>query len=432
MTETTQAPTTGKSKLSEAAYLVLGLIMMPFAFLISPKFVIQSFKDGNRETLSAPETRSRITFETINKTPSQIRLNDVRELVCELVDDHDWLTLSDLIQDWDQARAAAPDGTRLSRYALTVVCEAVSDGVIEGNVCHPLDIPYIPDETAHYFEGVASNHPTCYPLAAICAYLRICQGWTGRGSEYAQYVSIDSWGVMERHFKRAIWLLEPHDAKQLDAPLLASVRFDLLAFLPNAETLVHQYYNDWSTLDPADQEPHHCYGFMLLPRWFGSYTLLEDAAQKAYAATHNITDAAAYATLYLAALPLEIGLALHLDLDLFLNGVSDLVHQSGNDPAVLAYLVQETPMSFCVPLRSGLTREEKTQIRDMAKTVDTFCHHLTRTRMTAIHPDSWQDGVDEALDYISEGLIAEMAEGHRFLMGPHGIEIVQNDPPSLG
>lgn len=429
MVETSQPPSKAKNILIETAYLVGGLIIMPFAFLISPKFVIQSFKDSDRETLADPEKRNLITFKTITKTPSQIRLSDVRELLCELIDDHDWLTLSDLIQDWDQARTAAPDGTRLARYALTVVCETVANGMVEGNACHPEDTPYISDETAHYFEGIATTHPKSYPLAAICAYLRICQGWAGRGSEYSKYVSIDGWDVMERHFKRAIWLLEPHDAKQLDAPLLASLRFNLLAFLPNAEALVHQYYNGWTSLDPADQEPHHCYGFMLLPRWFGSYSLLEDAAQKAYATTHNTSGASAYATVYLAALPYEIEPALHLDLDLFLTGVSDRLQQSGNDPAILATLVQELPMLFCIPMRSGLSREQKKQIRDMAKTVDTFCHHLARTRMSAIHPGSWQDGVDEALDYISEGFEAEIAKGRHFIMGPNGIEIIRNDQP---
>ena len=423
MQDTTESTGGLGKKLASATEMLVGIIVMPIAFIVAPRFVINSFKPETYATFSNPDHRDQLRFETVKTTPAIDRLTEVGQMVRDLIDDQDWVMLSDLLEEWDQSRAAALDGTRLARAALHLAAIELSQGMAGGNMCHPGDVPFISAEMLDHMEGVAALHPKCYPLAALCAYLQVCRGWTHRGQDYAYSVSEEGWAGMGKSFERALWLLEPHDAEKCNSPLLASVRFELLAFMPDGHNHVHDFYRNWSKLDRKDHTPHAEYGFMMLPRWFGSYTLLEEAAQKAYAATHNITGAAAYAAVYVRALEYDVELLLYMDPDLFTKGIDDLVTHAGADPVLVASIAQELHMSSEIPLLSGLGKEQKKRIKEVGESLRTFSYHLARTRLSAIHPPSWDEGIDEALDFISEGIQSEIMAGHRFVMGQNGVEM---------
>lgn len=206
-----------------------------------------------------PDAKPDTKPQKIAATAALQQLNAVRKIVFDLVQHNKWITLSDLMQGWDQNRTAAADGTRLARHALFAVADALAAGSgVNG-------MPNIQEQSVERLENISAAHPDHYPLAAICAYLRICQVWNLQGVDANCKINSDYKDAAKSKRDYASNMLADHDTQTLNSPLLAGVRFDSLSLFSKTRELAKRYYKEWALLDPEDQVPHAEYRFMQLP-----------------------------------------------------------------------------------------------------------------------------------------------------------------------
>lgn len=251
MTDTSATTFKSSYKYGNLFMSALGFAFKPISFFTSPFFANNSFGSQTANPTAALNAQNQSQPNKTRATAALIHLNQTRRTVFDLAASNNWLLLSDLMQDWDQNRSAAIDGTRLARHALFAVADALASGPgVDG-------MPEISSKTTDRLEAIASAQPENYPLSAICAYLRICQAWNAREANDP---------IAAKHRDRALWLLAPHNAAALNAPLLAGVRFDILALQPTTTATAQQFYKEWAILDPEDQVPLAEYRFLQLSR----------------------------------------------------------------------------------------------------------------------------------------------------------------------
>ena len=245
-------------KLGTVAMQVINLAVKPFGAVSSFLARHPSESDYAKEQICAKaEKPSECRKSTATSALQQ--LNSVRTKMFDLVESNEWIALSDLIKDWDQSRAAANDETRLARHALFAVADALAVGPgVNG-------MPDIADESIERLANIYALQPECYPLAAICAYLHICQVWNLQGTDRNSRINDDYKDEAKSKRKFAKKFLAPHDPKTLNSPLLAGVRFDTLPLLSKTGDLTKRYYKEWAALDLEDQVPHAEYYFLRLP-----------------------------------------------------------------------------------------------------------------------------------------------------------------------
>lgn len=227
---------------TNAVRMAFDLLLKPFSLLAYavPVQVKQLGKASPKLTLHVNPDIS-----GSNVSPALAQLNDVRSCVFDLVKSGEWLELAHLLQDWDQSRSAASDGTRFARHALFAVADAVSNGKGTDGM------PSVSDATVKQINDVLKTNPGCYALAAISAYLRICQTWNQRDA-------------CQNKCAQAAALLDQYDAELLNSPLLAGIACDVFFVQPADEDAAKQGFSTWAQLDPKDRVPYADYKYFRL------------------------------------------------------------------------------------------------------------------------------------------------------------------------
>jgi len=228
---------------TNAVRMAFNLLLKPFSLLACavPVQVKQLGKASPKLTL---HVNPDISGSKVS--PALAQLNDVRSCIFDLVKSGEWLELAHLLHDWDQSRSAASDGTRFARHALFAVADAVSIGKgIDG-------MPSVSDATVKQINDVLKANPDCYTLAAISAYLRICQAWNQRDD------------ACQDKCAQAATLLDQYDAEQLNSPLLAGIACDVFSVQPTDEDSAKQGFSTWAQLDPKDRVPYAEYKYFRL------------------------------------------------------------------------------------------------------------------------------------------------------------------------
>ncbi|WP_299150861.1 hypothetical protein [uncultured Tateyamaria sp.] len=380
-------------------------------------------------SLSEPEHRARIAFDTVKATPAMERRAATEDKCRALVSARNWTELSDHLIQWDQSRAACNAGIPLAQIGRQAVLFDLADAVVEGHDCHPDPIAIFSDEVVQRMETLSAMHPEKYPLLALAAEMRCYQGWSSRGADYAEYVSDNGWFGMGQHFAKAAWLLEKYDVVEMNAPLLAAARHRLLGFMPDADKHVGRFYEEWSALDPKDQEPHEKHAIMMLPRWFGTQETLEIEAQKAAVRTTTAAGDAAYFTMYRRVFDAWDPSVLNMDTKVLKRGAHDLITLRGDDPAFVAQLVQDIRWWTGIGSGDSYTRDGRKLWSDITTDIEEMRQELVLSRLTAICPDAWEDGPEGALDMLSECVQADIRAGATFQLGKSGLEIFPQDEP---
>lgn len=421
--------------LRNLGWLLLGIAILPI-FLIAQfgrlKVLFGGMFSGlDFVSLNEKAHRKRLTFRQLISTPSLDTAQGIQEEVRALIAADSWLALSNQMMTWDQDRCKCEAGRPHVYTAMETAIQSIARGGFEGHHCHPDVIYDISDEMTEMLETKAAIHSDSYPLWALAAIARCHQGWLSRGHDYAEYVSDTAWFGMSTRFNKARWLLDRFDPVALNAPLLAAARHGLLAFMPDAEKHVHQYYEEWSTLDPFDQTPHRAHGTMMLPRWFGDGSMLAVEAQKAAQRTAKETGDAAYFSMYASAFMAWDPDVLHVDFDILAKGAHDLISLRGQDPSFVARLLQEmvwwTPDSDYAKAPEHL----RDQADDITRRIKELRNDILRTRLTAVHGHSWDNGVRGAIDEISALFQPEIKEGHAtFALTEQGLVITPGEDGS--
>lgn len=402
-------------------FMVPIVIVMYVVNLLSKDKTFGGFFEEAENFANAEEEMKRIQAEVVQSTPSLDHHMQISSQAQVLIQAEDWGGLSHWIKSLDQSRASCEANICSAETALTAVLQHFATDIFDGHTCHPDPIYLITDETAETFEQQAQAHPDSYPLRVIAAQMRCYQGWTHRGADYGVYVSDDGWFGMGQHFKQAEILLDAFDPIELDAPLLAATRHKLLAFMPNAKSHVRPFYEDWSKLNPMDQAPHEKHAMMMLPRWFGSDHDLQIAASQAAANTHVQTGEAAYFTMYRRVLDDWDPNVLSLDPVRLAKGAHDFLALRNNDPAVVGELIENMRWWSAFGSARGLDKVQKQRRDELSLGFKKLAKDLLRSRLTAIYPKSWEDGVEGCRLEILEACRTELDQGKDIILNGAGV-----------
>lgn len=417
-----------RAQLKSVGYFFLGLVILPF-FIIAhfPRIIggLKGLFTGlDFISLNEKEHRPRLKVRTLSTTPSLTTHEELGKEICELIDADRWLDVSEKIRAWDQARETCEAGLPMASSARDVILRHLAEGAYQGNACHPEPFFAFSDATVEKLETLAAVHSDSYPLLALAAEMRCHQGWLSRGADYAQYVSDEGWHGMQANFAKAALLVDRFDPVAIDAPLLAAARHKLLAFMPDAEKHVFQYYEEWSALNPKDQLPHKQHALMMLPRWFGSAEQLQVEAQKAAIRTADVTGDAAYFSMFALALNNWDPNVLDIDLDAFRRGAHDVFSLRSNDPAYVAHVLQDMSWWSASGAESGYAKHQRPRIKEIMSALAELRIELMKTRLTAIHGLSWDGSVRAAIEELSVIFQKEIKEGATFEVGENGVTVI--------
>lgn len=375
-------------------------VVSPLKLALTP---VNSLKQRKRINLTKRQYRNRISFETDVRSPQFERLAEARELVRELAHDADWVSLAELFEEWDQNRVSCPSEQRLAQVGLEELC-AVHRKPASPDAGH-----FDPQASIEALEHTAANHPEHYVLMGI------------RAQFHLDAVQSEDPAAREEAVAAAGQLLTDLDAVELNSSLIASAKL-LHAIQAGADgELVAQCYTDCIMLDPYDQLPHAAFGLYLLPANAGSYEVLEIEARNAATSTSTQTGQAAYASMYLSALQSDPLALVHLDTELFGEGAKDLVKYRGADPAFIAEFTQ-TLRTIALDLpHVGRSPELKAELLSKSKLLIRLVHRILRDNLCAIHVESWQGGLQGALEMISDTCQRDLAKGAHLKLEQTGL-----------
>lgn len=383
--------------------------------------LISHGRKGAAVSLNAPEHANRVRFDRVLSTPSLDSHAEIASMARELAEDHDWVMLGELLEEWDQARAACNINRRLLHTAIWEVLEGLHTRASDPKNIGPVLRARVSDETAAEVERAAQDHPNLYTLSALAAQMRLAQAWDYRGEDLPQSVSAAGWKKIERAVAMAESALNRCDAKELSSPFVAMVRFNLVPFQTDATGRILEAYKDWICLDPGDLMPHVRIGTFMLPRWFGDLELLEKTALQAVAWTDHKIDATAYAAIYCSAMTQDDAPMLYMDTELFSEGIEDLINYRMRDPAHVPHTVQDLWRFSNRPPRLGASAEERQEWASRTDLLGKMAKSCVMRHLTAIHPKSWRGGEKAALDHISASAQDALLDGDNLIISKRGV-----------
>lgn len=407
--------------------MAIGLIAAPFVllfhFLFDRNGLRRIIDISQKDWLSDKRHIHRIQFEVTETTPMVTARQDVCLVVHTFVAEQNYLGLADYLAKLDQDRVKCPGNKSLSIEALQHFADLAH---IEGNVGVETE-----DGLPARLTALSSKHPEKYALAAMAAALRLREAWAARGDGYANSVSKRSWDIAENRAGHADSLLSKSDPAELNSPLLAYSRYQLLPFVHDARDRYLPYYQVWTNLDPICQRPHEEVGFKLLPRWFGDLDSLEEMARHAAAQTQDPVGLAAYYKMFSCAIGCD-PIHLVIDVDMFVTGARDLMALRRYDPAAVTQIYHEVDMlaSWDVPQQAN--PEQAKKWADTNNQLRFLLDEILADHITQVFRPGWDGGVVEALNRITDRFRAEMDAGCHFEMGDNGITVLPPEPePAL-
>ncbi|MFW8594775.1 hypothetical protein [Cribrihabitans neustonicus] len=314
-----------------------------------------------------------------------------------------WEDLSGLIRAADAAREAArgalpladliaygarADVVGAAEDALSVDASSAGRGLIRGVM---------------EFEALRAGHCRDAYLTALVAlaHVDIAWAWRRRGAAAKRSAAA--------HFARAETLIAPFrdDARCLDSPFLQAAHCALLAGRPagsDTAAAAAENYGRLIALDPRNPRPMRALGAQLLPRAGGSYDMLEQAARRTAAATAHAWRAGGYAWVYFDALARDPEACAHVDAELFLEGLRNILQTDASQGMVNLLAAYCT---VALPSGTGKTgTAERLRICGAA-------HWLVRDHLTELHPLVWAHaagGFDNIVRVHSDPRLASRGE----------------------
>lgn len=139
----------------------------------------------------------------LETTPESQRRDAAAATVKELIEDRDWGTLADLVDEWDAAGAYAAGDEPLSVHALMTATWAFADGYFEPNYCTPVPIPIIAQDAFDTMAEARKAHPGSHFLACLEANLYLIVAWEYRGTGSIDEVDDSGWSKAEQYEARS-------------------------------------------------------------------------------------------------------------------------------------------------------------------------------------------------------------------------------------
>jgi hypothetical protein len=381
----------------------------------------------NALTIPAPDATHEYTARMEHQTKGQF-----------LSRQEDWPTLSQRIEEADQARTATPGGMPIAdlltygaRADIVLSAEhALFDGKPSKGALEMMMA------AVDSLEAVLLEHPNSYPIALVVAHAHMDIGWAWRGTGWETELNAQNRDAFAVHFARAAGILNRFSGAEYNSPALAAAHCALLAGNPDSRIRVADEYEVLIDLDRANPRHMRAMGNHLLPRWFGTLAQLELEARRTASRTQGIWGAGAYAWVYFDALVIDDDACAQVDLPFFIEGLRDiLTHSPDQHNANLL-------AAYCsVAVRGGFGSADEA---DLVRTQIIDCTDwIIRDHLREIHPLVWAHaaqgfnnsarinslrkfadrGRRDAMEVIASLFSDDIAKGRRVTFTPTGLMV---------
>ncbi|MWB78953.1 hypothetical protein GLS40_13015 [Pseudooceanicola sp. 216_PA32_1] len=300
-----------------------------------------------------------------------------------LVRQEQWDVLGRLIRETDANRETTSSGLSLAgllargarRDAVEAARATISQGLLPcGSIASGLD------------EAVEEN-PKCWGVALVAAQAHMDIGLAWRGNRPLTGRPNCDKPQFLYHFKRAADILDQYCAVEENSAVLAEARCDLLLGEPEAPSRVADDYEDLIDLDPANPRHMRRMGVHLLPRWFGSYELLDDLAHETAERTEDVWGDGGYSWVWMDVLRAVPEAAARLDVDRFVAGLHDILdaNPSQNYANLLA--------AYCGVAMSPETTPDDISpaARDVRGEINDCMGWIVSDHLRELHPTPWAE-----------------------------------------
>ena len=413
--------------------VLLNLLMLPIAIVGAVRTAVRSMREDSLIFRMEPEELAQIfTFDSQAGNPDQIAAADHQAQFIALCRSEAWDDVAAYLETHDRARTVLPSGRRLAPYLAHCLWQhLVKIAAPQVDLSDPenIDPDDVPDSVLTPIHAAAEDAGASYGVHALAAAAQLRLAWLRRGSEYADFSRPEALARFGVHLDAAHARIADLDAEALDAPLLASLQFQA-RIGSNIETpALRQLHKRWMALDPGNMEALATLGFHLLPRWYGDYEVLAEAAQEAFATSHDRTGTAAYAAVYLGAVRCDTEALLTLDMPRFREGLIDMVCHAP-DPDVMCNLICAQLQGMSVPTSSIAGNTASPDVLTRFAEVKALAAEFIRRGIGVVMPDVWAEWFDEDdLPYmLAEVFEAELMVGATVHLGPTGAEITLPEP----
>ncbi|MEM7717996.1 MAG: hypothetical protein AAF222_02240 [Pseudomonadota bacterium] len=359
------------------------------------------------------------------KLPVDHALDDANDMIkgraVRMMDDGDIAGIADWLiaeeQDIDETRGGL-------RGYQTLIEAALFNPTLQMIETGELDPPKSLDKTVIPFEEALGKKPGHPGLAALTALRHLQAGWAFRGSGFVHEITDAQWEKVGEHYGRAAEILSEFDAEALRSPALAMAKHKLLA-IEGASSRLDAAFDLWRTLDPMSSHMFMCHAFHCLPRWGGSYEKILVDARRLAGETSERWGMAAYALYLIQLSDGEPEVFEHMDLELFEEGVHDLLARRSEPPVVNFWLRELNEMASATPVFTEVTKDGA-RLADMAAPLRDY---VIRTHLTVLDPTMWEDGISLPLALVANAFKDNVQAGDIIALGDTGCLCPQSPAP---
>ena len=356
-----------------------------------------------------------------------------------MVRQDNWETIGEMLRQYDQERAMTRGGTSKASVLAAGARKDLRDTIALSLLPSSEQGLNAATQGIEMLDQVLIDHADDYGVALVVAQAHMDLGSVWRGQGWADEVPAADWKKFARHYRRATSILEKFDAQELNSPALAAARCRALAGQPDAAQRAIAYYEELIQLAPEYARSYREFGKYLLPRWYGSYELLEDRARKIVGQSAEYWGTAGYALTYMDAILEDPECMGFMDVAQFMQGLHDYA-AAQSDQSTINKIVAFLSVSLVPngPLVSGSKRAYQHR-RALIEAAPEFA----RKHLREIHPKIWaeaeaghdadappakewrqnQAGLEKAFSLIGRTFEREILRGKRIVFNRDGIEV---------
>ncbi|MES2667194.1 MAG: hypothetical protein V4712_13945 [Pseudomonadota bacterium] len=324
-----------------------------------------------------------------------------------------WPDLLAALRAADQSRVTMEGGKR--------IVDLVSEGARAGLAAAIARQDFT--AASHELDRIATGlgpHAQDYAAAHLLAQAHLDLGWAlreaGRLADQTGALTCAGWAAYRTHVAAAEAALGDFDPLELLSPLLAGTRYLLVRGLDDGEDLCHDWYEDWSDLDPTNWAVHATHAPQLLPNWFGSKTGFDAEARLAMARTEEDMGAAAYAMFYRAVADVLGDMPAEMDLGLLVQGLRDLADQTGCQYRANIVAGVLTELAHALHLEGPGAEDRFALVRQALEDVVT-------TQLREFHLTAWENGDDSIRWALAQVFGARLTPAARVIVGKAGLAL---------
>lgn len=385
------------------------------------------------------ELSHRFTIPVQTQSEDERQSQDARETGVFFARQERWQDLIAAVEEADHLRAATGTGLPISELLAFGARSDVVNSVEHAlhNCISADDQPLLTGVMA--LEGARLEMGGDPTMAAVVALTHLDVGWAWRSKAAARLATDISESRAQAHFKRAWTLMEPLQADAYHSPFLQSAFCTAMATQDApAETLANAFAR-LIDLDQLNYRNMRAFGAALSPAKRGHPQILEREARRIAALTKPIWGAGGYTWTYFDALTSDDQACQSLDVDLFIEGLRDIVQNRPSQETVNLLI------AFCAigMDQPGVSAPHANAVRHRISDASTW---LVRDHLQELHPFHWAHasagfdnnisvasphrftarGKADAHMFLHHCFREELAQGHQIEFSPAGLDVRPN------